>query len=254
MDTQISDRVAAKIALREALAIHDGDTKNEVVLEAIARLVALNPTLAPTKSNSLQEGNWLLISAPNFPDGQKRIDGKYEYTLGRLAFNLFQPTDLKLVIDRVLQPVFPLEEAGKFTHDILVDFTIIDERANNLQGVIKNLGWCSASDDRTIEVKFTGAELSPCHPEDPQQMKVWLDLFSIKKRENQLNLSKKIKLFIAQLLLGLNLPSNVDKKTGKLSFTMSRSPKGGLETIYLDSELRITRSTKNKTILVCEKK
>lgn len=254
MDTQTDNRVAAKIALKEALKLCDGDTNNEIVAKAIARLVAINTTLAPVQSDALQFGNLRLISAPNFPDGQKREDGKYEYTLGRLAFNIFEPTDLKLVIDRVFQPVFSLEEAGKLSHDIIVEFTIIDERAKNLQGIIKNRGQAFASDDRTLQVKFTGAELFPLNSEeDPQKMQVWLNVFDIKKRDKTVNLGKTIQLFLAKLLFGVQLPSSVDRKTGKLSFTMSRSPEGGLETIYLDSELRITRSTKKKTVLVCEK-
>lgn len=157
MDTQINDRLAAKATLKEVLALHDGDTKNQIISESIDRLVALNPTLAPTKSDSLQFGNWVLISAPNFPGGQKRADAKYEYTLGRLAFNIFEPTDLKLVIDRVLQPIFALEASGKFSYNIVTEFTIVDERGKDLRGKIENLGTAFPSDDRTLQVQFTGA-------------------------------------------------------------------------------------------------
>ncbi len=254
MDTKIDNRVAAKTALKQALEEHDGDTNHKDVLSAIDRLVAFNPTLAPTKTDSLQFGEWILISAPNFPNGQKRADGKYEYTLGNLAFNIFEPTELKLVIDRVVQPVFALDTTEQLSHNILVEFTIVDEIANNLQGSIKNLGQASASDDRTLQVKFTGAELLPRNLENPEEIKVWLDIFALKKQNRKVSLSKKIQLFIARLLLGLDLPSDIDKDTGKLSFTMSRSPQGGVEIIYLDSDLRITRGTKKKTILVCEKK
>lgn len=41
-------------------------------------------------------------------------------------------------------------------------------------------------------------------------------------------------------------------ETGEVSFTMQRSPKGRLEILYLDDELRITRGEKG-TVLVCQK-
>jgi hypothetical protein len=54
------------------------------------------------------DGDWLLINAPNFPGGEQLEDGQLAYTLGRLAFNMFQPAALKLVIEQVSQPVFPV--------------------------------------------------------------------------------------------------------------------------------------------------
>lgn len=95
----------AKTALRQALAVCGGNTKNEAVIAAISNLQSLNPTTAPAHSSTLLDSKWLLISAPNFPGGEKLPNGKYVYTLGRLAFNIFQPISLKLVIDRVLQPI-----------------------------------------------------------------------------------------------------------------------------------------------------
>ena len=47
--------------------------------------------------------------------------------MGKLAFNMFQPTNLKLVIDSVKQPVILLGEKEKRSHDMVVEFSIIDE-------------------------------------------------------------------------------------------------------------------------------
>ncbi|MFM7372034.1 MAG: fimbrial protein, partial [Sphaerospermopsis kisseleviana] len=96
---------AAKTELRQTLAACGGNTKDKNVIAAIENLQSFNPTTAPAQSGSLMDSEWLLISAPNFPQGELLANGKYAYTLGRLAFNMFQPTKLKLVIDRVLQPV-----------------------------------------------------------------------------------------------------------------------------------------------------
>lgn len=96
----------AKLALRQALAAYGGNTKEQAVIAAIENLRLLNPNPAPTRNGKLLDNEWLLISAPNFPGGDRLTNGKFAYTLGRLAFNMFQPTNLKVVIDRVLQPVF----------------------------------------------------------------------------------------------------------------------------------------------------
>ena len=44
----------------------------------------------------------------------------------------------------------------------------------------------------------------------------------------------------------------MNPETGEVAFAMKRSPKGSLEIIYLDEELRITRGNKG-TVVVCER-
>ncbi len=95
MNTQ-TPRDIAKTALIEALKNNGGDTKNEKVVEAIEKLVSFNPESAPTENSKLLEGNWLLINAPNFPDRQPDPQNRYIYTLGRLAFNMFESVELKV--------------------------------------------------------------------------------------------------------------------------------------------------------------
>jgi hypothetical protein len=139
MNQTTIQRDTAKADLLKALANHGGDTKNEVVLAAIEKLASLNPTSAPTENGSLLEGNWLLINAPNFPDRQPDEQERYVYKLGRLAFNMFEPVELKVAIARVLQPVFPTGNGNEHTHDIVVEFKTIDDNIPELKGIIKNL-------------------------------------------------------------------------------------------------------------------
>ncbi|HEY9605674.1 MAG TPA: PAP/fibrillin family protein, partial [Allocoleopsis sp.] len=174
MDIATQDRKAAKTRLRETLATYEGNTKQEAVIAAIEKLVSLNPTPAPTRNEALMDGQWLLISAPNFPNGEHRADGKYIYTLGRLAFNMFQPTSLKIAIDRVMQPVVPVGKGQQRTHDIIVEFTTVDENTPTLQGVVRNLGVCEPADDKVLQVQFTGGELTPKNQND---MEAWRKIF-----------------------------------------------------------------------------
>jgi len=249
MDIEAQDRKVAKTRLREALAAHGGNTKQESVAVAIEKLVHLNPTAAPTRSDALMDGRWLLISAPNFPNGELRSDGKYVYTLGRLAFNLFQPTSLKIVIDRVLQPVVPVGEGQQRTHDIIVEFTTVDENTPTLQGIVHNQGICSPSDDNTLQVQFTGGELAP---KAQSEMEAWKAVFGEQSKPSTTGLKERLMTSVLRMMFGIVPPQGMDRNTGRVSFKMRRSPKGNLEVLYLDEELRITRGERG-TVLVCER-
>lgn len=249
MNVETQDRETAKTMLREALASYGGDTKHEVVAAAIEKLVQLNPTPSPTRNESLMDGQWLLINAPNFPNGELR-DGKYIYTLGRLAFNMFQPTSLKIAIDRVMQPVIPVGNGKQRTHDIIVEFTTVEENMPQLQGIVRNLGVCEPKDDRTLQVQFTGGELAPKNSND---LEAWTAVFGDRSKLSKTSLKEKMMSGVLKMMFGIVPPEEIDRTTGRVSFQMRRSPKGNLEILYLDEELRITREEKG-TVLVCERK
>lgn len=251
MTTSSSSHVAAlteaKQALKSALARHAGDPDQPEVADAIAHLCQLCPVTAPTRHPDLQ-GHWQLISAPNFPDGELQADGSYVYTLGRLAFNRFQPRDLTVKIERVLQPVRPIADSTALTHDIEVHFQTSAEQVPPLNGIVRNLGVCEAISDTTLQVQFTGGVLVPAADTD---LPVWSAIFDPSRRP-QFNLQAWLQGLFLKVIFGITPTSAMDPKTGRVSFQMRRSPKGRLEVIYLDDELRITRSQK-ETVLVCER-
>jgi len=51
---------------------------------------------------------------------------------------MFQPTNLKLVIDSVKQPVIFLGEQEKRSHDIVVEYSIIYELFPTLKCIVRN--------------------------------------------------------------------------------------------------------------------
>ncbi|WP_413161241.1 PAP/fibrillin family protein [Capilliphycus salinus ALCB114379] len=252
MDTKALDRNTAKNNLRDALNQQGGNPKAEAVVAAISQLTALNPTPQPAQNRSLLEGNWLLINAPDFPGGKRTEDGKYIYSLGRLAFNLFQPADLQVLINRVIQPIFPMNEGEKLSYNIEIEFTILDENYPKLQGIVRNQGVCSPQNEQSLQVQFLGGELAPLDPDNSETLKEWLSVFGNQNRKKSVNIPQKIQSFIAQLLFGLEPPQGINNQTGKVSFTMKKSPKGSLEVLYLDEELRITRGNRG-TVTVCER-
>lgn len=252
MNTTTTQKNIAKTALIEALKTSGGDTKNKEIVAAIEKLASLHLESAPTENEKLLEGNWLLINAPNFPDRQNDTQGRYVYTLGRLAFNMFEPVGLRVEIERVLQPVFPTGKENELTHDIVVEFKTIDENIPELKGIVKNLAVCSPKSKDTVQVKFTGGELMPREIEEPSKMKEWLQVFGQESQQSQLSLREKIASILVKWMFGISKASNIDAQTGKRVFTMKKSPKGILKLLYLDDELRITRGNRG-TVLVCQR-
>lgn len=249
MNTSTQDRQAMKQTLRQALAAYGGNTKHDAVAAAIQGLVHLNPTATPAHNGTLLDGQWRLISAPNFPNGEQRADGKYSYTLGRLAFNLFQPTKLRVVIDRVWQPVAPVGNGRQRTHDIIVEFTTTDERFPSLQGTVHNFGICEPTLDDTLQVQFTGGCLVPANQ---TSLKTWRAVFGDQSKPLKSNLKQRLLTSVSRLMFGLIPPQEMEQETGRVCFKMQRPPKGKLSILYLDEELRITRGNRG-TVLVSER-
>ncbi|MCH2048585.1 MAG: PAP/fibrillin family protein [Trichodesmium sp. ALOHA_ZT_67] len=243
----IATILETKMALREALKTYDGDVTNQKVKAKIEQLSQLNPIEKPTHS-SLLESHWLLISAPSFPQGQKLSNGKYAYTLGKLAFNMFQPTNLKLVIDSVKQPVVLLGEKSKRSHDIVVEFSIIDELFPPLKGIVRNLAVCYPVDNKNLQAEFTGGIFAP---QKCENLSTWKDIF-VQAKASKKGLKEQLMSVFFKLMFGLTPPQGMNTETGEISFTMKRSPKGRLEILFLDEELRITKG-KKENILIFER-
>ena len=248
----VAQREQAKADLKTALADRNGDTKQVAVVNAIAKLASLNPTPDPAQDRALLEGNWLLISAPNFPGRLEDEENRYVYTLGRLAFNKFEPVNLRVALERVSQPILATGKKNEYSYDIIVEFKIIDEDFPELKGVVKNLGVCSPVERDALQVKFTGGELAPLVDRDSEQIKQWLDIFGSDRKTSQVALLDRLKFWLVQTMLGIGQVSAIDPETGKKSFAIKKSPKGLLKLLYLDEELRITKGNRG-TVLVCQR-
>ncbi len=251
-DSTVTQREQAKVELKQALANHNGDTKHQAVVEAISKLASLNPTPHPVENQELLQGNWLLINAPNFPDRLEDEEDRYVYTLGRLAFNKFEPVNLRVAIDQVTQPVFTTGQDNEYTHDIVVEFKIIEPGFPELKGIVRNLAVCSLVDQDTVQVRFIGGELMPLDNQDPEQIKQWLNIFGSTQKNSQITLLDRLKFWFVQTMFGMGKVSEINPATGKQSFPIKKSPKGLLKLLYLDEELRITKGNR-ETVLVCQR-
>lgn len=216
--------------------------------QAIARLVELSDSSAPAYAPELP-GCWQLVSAPNFPDGQQTAAGAWQYTLGRLAFNMFQPQTLSVQLTQVWQDIQPLAAEHHYTHNIVVHFQTVRPGLPTVHGIVRNLGVCQPADDTALQVQFTGGVLEPAPETD---MSAWQQVFqsvvpaSISWRD-------RLQRLVLKLIFGLGAPQAIDPQTGRAEFPMPRSPKGRLNILYLDDTLRIMQSQKEQTWMVCER-
>lgn len=104
-------------------------------------------------------------------------------------------------------------------------------------------------DDKNLQVEFTGGILAPQKGED---LSTWKDIF-VQAKASKKGLKEQLISVFLKLIFGLTPPQGMNTETGEISFTMKRSPKGSLEVLYLDEELRITKGEKG-TVLVFERK
>ena len=242
-------REQAKAELRRALVAGEGQTNGAEVAASIATLSALNPSAAPAYEDTLLDGDWRLVSAPNFPGKLRQEGGRCIYTLGRLAFNMFQPTDLEVAIDGVRQPVWPTGEGKQRTHDIVVEFSTVPPQLPQLEGIVRNTGLCIPQDRTNFKVWFTGGILAP---KPGTNLEGWRTVFGNPTRRSQLTFQERMAKLVLTLLFGLVPSTRLDAETGEIAFEMKRSPRGSLELLYLDQELRITKGEKG-TVLICER-
>jgi len=86
---------------------HFKDTSHPEILKTIRELAAQNPTVKAAHS-SLNEGDWEIISAPNFHSritpqpGQKSL---YQFTLGNMAKDMFEPSNLVCTVNTVIYSI-----------------------------------------------------------------------------------------------------------------------------------------------------
>ncbi|WP_237265883.1 MULTISPECIES: PAP/fibrillin family protein [Nostocales] len=84
-------------------------------------------------------------------------------------------------------------------------------------------------------------------------MNEWKAIFARQKQSAKRTWKESLLSGFWKLMFGIVSSGAMNSKTGAISFTMKRSPKGRLEILYLDEEMRITRGVERGTVLVCER-
>jgi len=281
-----SEKIASrKATLRSLLNKHEGSTKHPDVLEAVMELSKLNPTSEPAFCSSKLVGDWSTLSAPIFPNRIKDYQHKknhedmkhlHKYTLGRLSFGVFEPKDLVCSIVNMRSPVEQLSSSSLLdqsihnpvkeptyspqntymTYPVIIDLIIHTPNGDDLLAFMHNEGYCFPQSDTRLGVKFTGGSLSP-HKSvlaDPIKLELWKKTFAhaYTKAQAQKGLATKLGESLIYWMLKMTTPSDEDTELrGDHSFRydMQRSPKGYLDVMYLDDELRITMGNKGSIVI-----
>lgn len=251
----------AKQHLRKVLKENNYLTTNTCVIGAVEKLSELwkhntesEDVKAPSKSK-LALGNWNSLSSANYPGRISGTDSDvFQYTLGRISFNLFQPRNLICTINGVMNYVQKIKNVNGetfVTYSNSIDLTIHTDDGD-LPAEIFISGHCSPESDTRSTVVFTGGELrkgASVHG-SKSLTELWDKTFDGAYDEAQKN-QGYVEWFMLKILifmLDMTMPSDKSMK-----YEMKRPMKGYIDFLFLDDELRITRGNRG-TIVIVERK
>jgi hypothetical protein len=271
-------------AIFHALAIAGGDTTTDAFLEALEPLAKHYDELGwdarlehAGGSERALEGMWLTLSKASFFGSLgENADGDPMYTLGRMAFDMFLPTQLVCSLQGNFNPVrivppdmrpcteaeIPknlLEEVEMGTHvlrtyNIITAFTVEPHMADYpkapnkdvrrpIKGIMTTYGYVLPDPQvpNRLSIWFTGGQICPNN--DQYDEREWKRLFGDHHHPGR-TLAEKTRVLAANLLMGAQVPQEM-QENGTLSYTFTR-PLGGhgvayVDVLYLDNSLRIVR-------------
>lgn len=263
-----SPRSHLKAKLKSLLAKYNGCTQNSDVVDVVNQLAAMNPSPRNCAQCDVFQGESYTLTAPTFPGrikAQPKDGSSGQYTLGRLAFNIFQPHKLPCTLRSVRTLVQPTDRVTKdgqkiFSYHLVSDITIHTPDGQNLPATLINEAQCHESPDvnNRLEVSFTGGTLMPASElvNDASLLKLWSKTFegAYEKADQERSYLGWCVHYVVKFLLGLTFPNDIDAAVTKNSFhfDMKRSPTGYFDVLYLDEDIRITRGNRG-TIVVVER-
>ena len=235
-------------------------------------------------SNSI-EGMWLTLSKPNwFGKLGHNDNGDPMYTMGRMSFDMFSPTNLicsiqgnfnhieivgeedrKAMLHLVPKKLREEVESGKTvlrTYHVVTAFTIEPSMAafpnapnkdvmRPIRGIMTTYGYSLPDPDtpNRHSIWFTGGRIEPNN--DVSDIKLWKDFFKLHPPKH--SFGEKAKLLAVKLLMGATIPQEIDPDDGSMNYVFTR-PLGGhgmayVDTVYMDESLRIMRGHRGTTFV-----
>lgn len=228
----------AKQNLRRALIDNNGSTASPKVIESIEKLHKLNPT-THCASSSFLVGTFITLTAPNFPDNVGTDSkGNFQYTLGRLTFDLLYPNNLVCSIKNIYQPVRKMSHSPyQMSYAVNISLLSSDSDGSELHSILFNDGYCSPSseDGNRLEVKFTECILSPDYSVH-QDLTRWNKIF----KDQAVTASEKATTHFASHM----------HINDSICVSIQRPPTGYLDILFLDHTMRVTRGNRNSIVVV----
>jgi hypothetical protein len=280
---------SARDGVLHSLAISQGDVDSDKFKMALKPLlqyfseksVDTRPHLS---GNQSVDGQWLSLSKPSyFASLGDNDNGDPMYTLGRMSFDMFSPTNLvcslqgnfnpievvseeqrKAILETVPKSLRDEVEAGNTvlrTYHIVAAFTIESNLASfpdapnkdvlrPIKGIMTTFGYSLPNPDveNRHSIWFTGGRIEPNN--DPTDIFAWKKIFT--EHPPKHSLGEKAKLLAVKLLMGATVPKPM-ADDGSMEYSFTR-PLGGhgmayVDVIYLDETLRIVRGHRG-TVMV----
>ncbi len=284
-----SEIEVARDSVLHALAVTKGDVDSDVFRSSIDPLEKyyskqeLDSRPQVIGSDSIS-GMWLTLSKPTFFGCLGENDnGDPMYTLGRMSFDMFSPTNLVCSLQGNFNPVEVVNEEDRKamleavpkslreevesgttvlrTYHVVTAFTIEPNLAayptapnkdvsRPIKGIMTTFGY-SLPDPNTPNrhsIWFTGGRIEP--NDNESDISAWKKLFTMHPPMH--TFGEKAKLLAVKLLMGASVPKEV-AEDGSMEYTFSR-PLGGhgmayVDVIYLDESMRIVRGHRGTTFV-----
>ena len=303
ISTQAHNMVKARDDILHILAINDGDVESDEFKSKVEPLEkfflekdydtrgvsryqgSLHNSVTSTLGTTSIEGMWLTLSKPNFFGMLGNNDnGDPMYTLGRMSFDMFSPTNLvcslqgnfnrievvdgeerKAMLNAVPTKLREEVEDGETilrTYQIVTAFTIEPSMASfpkapnkdvnrPIRGIMTTFGYSLPDPDtpNRHSIWFTGGRIEPNN--DANDIRAWKDFFELHPPKH--TFGERAKLLAVKLLMGATTPDKIDPEDGSMNYEFTR-PLGGhgmayVDVIYLDESLRIGRGQRGTTFV-----
>jgi len=216
--------------------------------------MAENQVLSSPARSPLMFGQWKNLSAPQFPGRiiNENDPDKYQYTLGRISFNLFQPKDLICTLNKVTNVVQEMEAGDKgekrMTYSFVMDLTILTDHGD-LPAELVMGGSASPQSDSRCAVAFTTGEMKKGKAVDstPDLKQRWDAVFggAYTQAAKTRGYLESIMMWMLKTAFKMEMPSDASMK-----YEMKRTMHGYVDVLYLDEDFRVTRGNRGTLVIV----
>ena len=259
-----------KAHLLEVLKEANYDTTKDEVITAVNNLSKLwkeedkttnggEVSTSPARS-PLFLGDWRILSAPNFPNriiNNEDKDTSFQYTLGRISFNMFQPKHLVVTIchpeNGVLNVVHKsdnlhhLEYEDVATYQLVMNI-IIHTDNGDLPAEVFMEGHCFPESDIRMKVGFTSGTLrkGPSIDKDEKLTQLWDDTFrdAYAKADEERGYMESFLQWTIKKMMKITFPTDESMR-----YEMKRVIHGYFDILFLDEDMRITKGNRGSIVI-----
>jgi len=279
----------ARDCLLHALAGTGGETASNPEFDSSLRVLqdwyaSTTATTTNCGSSRMNNGMWLTLSKPTF-FGQlgENDSGDPLYTLGRMSFDMFSPTNLVCslqgnfnsveevkslddvkYVPKSLRAEIAAKRSQLRTYNIIAAFTIETPLAaypdapnqdvhRPIRGLMHTYGFSLPDPDTPHRdtIWITGGRIEPNN--DTQDFQAWKRQFELHPAKVS-GFGQKAKFLAVKLLMGATATAAVmDESDGSFEYAFTR-PLGGhgvayIDTLFVDDSLRVVRGHRGTTFV-----